>query len=104
VALKKKLSQVETLEWNYRLARVYDESRNITKAVTFYKKTLSTSNPSKEYYPARAALQLAYIYENLNKKTMASTYFKKVLSIRDHEYKTSLDHKAKSGLLRIQGK
>ncbi len=102
--LKLQLSTLEQLEWNYRLARVYDESRKIQPAIAYYKKTLTTPNPSNEYYPARAALQLAYIYEKLNKKSTAAKYFNKVLSVEGHEYKTSLDHKAKSGLLRIQGK
>jgi len=99
-----KLKPLEKLEWNYRLARVYDESRKINQAIAYYKKTLTTSNPTKEYYPARAALQLAFIYEKLNKKSLATKYFQKVLAIDGHEYKSSLDHKAKSGILRIQGK
>lgn len=102
--LKTKLSNIEKLEWDYRLARVYDESRKLNKAISFYKKTLLAPNPTKEYYPARAALQLGFIYEKQNNISLATKYFKKVLAIAGHEYKTSLDHKAKSGLLRIQGK
>lgn len=101
---KSKISTTEQLEWNYRLARVYDESNEINKAITFYKATIHAPNPSREYYSARAALQLAFIYEKKNQRTLATQYFKKVLSLTGHQYKTSLDHKAKSGLLRIQGK
>ena len=100
-ALKK---NAESLEWDYRLARVYDESNNITAAIKFYKKTLESQNPRMDYYPARSALQLAYIYEKRNQKSLAIQYFKMVLAMNGHEYKTSLDHKAKSGLLRIQGR
>lgn len=103
-SLKEKLTQTEKLEWDYRLARVYDEKHQVSNAITYYKKTLNSKNPTKEYYPARAALQLAFIYENKNQRTMAIEYFKKVLALDGHQYKTSLDHKAKSGLLRIQGK
>lgn len=102
--LKLNISTSEQLEWDYRLARVYDENRQTDNAIIYYQKTLQTANPFQEYYPARAALQLAYIYERKNKKDLASKYFKKVLALEGHEYKTSFDHKAKSGLLRIQGK
>ncbi len=98
------LPQVENLEWNYRLARAYDESRKTDQAIIFYKKTLASKNSNNEYYPARSALQLAFIYEKRNKKSIAMQYFKKVLALEGHEYKSSLDHKAKSGMLRIQGK
>ena len=101
--LKAGLTSAESLEWDYRLARVYDETNKLDDAIIFYKKTLESSNPTNEYFPARAALQLAFIYENKNNKTLATVFFKKVLSLEGHEYKTSLDHKAKSGLLRIQG-
>lgn len=103
-ALKANLPAVELLEWNYRLARVYDETKKTQLALAYYKKTLSTPNPSKEYYPARAALQIAYIHERTNNKVLATKYFKKVLSLEGHQYKTSLDQKAKSGLLRINNK
>ncbi len=101
--LKNNLGETENLEWDYRLARAYDETNKTAQAIAFYKKTLSADNPTEEYYPARAALQLAYIYEQQGKTALATTYFNRVLGIEGHEYKTSLDQKAKSGLLRIQG-
>ncbi len=101
--LKKGITEVEQLEWHYRLARLYDETNNLSKAISYYKQTIEAPNPTNEYYPARAALQLAFIYEQQNNNRLATYYFKKVLAIDGHQYKTSLDHKAKSGLLRIQG-
>jgi len=101
---KTKLNEREELEWNYRLARVYDESRKTNSAIIFYKRTLNTDNPTKEYYPARAALQLGFIFEKQNNRRLALSYFEKVLAMQGHQYKSSLDQKAKSGILRIKGK
>jgi len=86
------------------LARVYDESRKTNSAIIFYKRTLNTDNPTKEYYPARAALQLGFIFEKQNNRRLALSYFEKVLAMQGHQYKSSLDQKAKSGILRIKGK
>lgn len=102
-ARKSSLTAVESLEWDYRLARVFDETHDVNSAISFYKKTLAKPNPTQEYYPARAALQLAFIYETKNQRALATKYFNKVLSLDGHQFKTSLDQKAKSGLLRIQG-
>jgi hypothetical protein len=101
---KNNSSEREKLEWNYRLARVYDESRKMAPAISYYKQTLVSKNPNKEYYPARAALQLGFIFEKQNKRSLALSYFEKVLAMEGHQYKSSLDQKAKSGILRIKGK
>ncbi len=93
----------DELERIYRLARCYDEQHNMDKAIEHYKLSISMPNPTKAYFPARAALQLAYIYETKGQPNLANKYFKKVISYKDHEFKTSLDHRAKAGLLRIKG-
>ncbi|MEJ0081409.1 MAG: tetratricopeptide repeat protein [Puia sp.] len=54
----------------------------------------------REYYGARAALQIGYIYESQGDKKTALIYFRKVLDMKSHDYKNALDQKAKAGIER----
>ena len=56
-----------------------------------------------EYFAARAALQTGYIYEKKAAKKEAIRYFEMVLDMDDHEYKNSLDQRAKAAINRIKG-
>ena len=56
-----------------------------------------------EYFAARSALQIAYIYEKEGKKDLAIRYFQQCINMKDHDYKDSLDQKAKAGIARCKG-
>ncbi len=93
----------ERLEFVYRLARIYDDIGNYDSAVKAYIYTISIGITRHEYYAARSALQVGIIYENQGKKDLAVTYYEKCLEMEDHEYKNSIDQKAKAGIARCQG-
>ncbi len=93
----------EKLQFTYRYARINDDMRNDAEAIQYYLKTIEIGATRKEYFAARAALQIAEIYERQNKKTIAVSYYQKCLDMKDHEYKNSLDQKAKSGIARCTG-
>ena len=57
----------------------------------------------KEHYAARAALQIGQIYESHGQKALAITYYQKCLDMGEHDYKDSLDQRAKSGIARCKG-
>lgn len=97
-------SEAEKIEYYYRFARVYDDLAMDDKALEYYDYTLKIGANSTEYFAARAALQAGYIYEKRNNKSMALSYFNKVLDLDDHDYKNSLDQRAKSSINRINGK
>jgi tetratricopeptide (TPR) repeat protein len=92
------------LEYAYRLGRIYDDLGNEEEAISSYSVAISTGSQSRAYYAARAALQTGYIYERRKDYTSARNYFQKCLSMKDHEYKNSLDQKAKAGLMRCRQK
>lgn len=96
-------TEAEKLEYYYRMARVYDDMAMDDKALEFYDYTLKIGSNSTEYFAARAALQAGYIYEKRKNKAMALKYFNTVLNLDDHEYKNSLDQRAKSSINRING-
>jgi tetratricopeptide (TPR) repeat protein len=93
-------SDIEKLECQYRLGRINDDLGKNEEAIKYYTIAISLGLNSKEYYAARAALQVGEIYEREAKKKLAIQYFEKCMSMKDHEYKNSLDQKAKAGIER----
>jgi tetratricopeptide (TPR) repeat protein len=90
----------DQLEFEYRSGRIYDDLGREAEAVAAYQEALSMGKNRKEYYGARAALQLGYIYEKRGDKKNALVYFKMILDMRAHDYKNALDQKAKAGIER----
>jgi tetratricopeptide (TPR) repeat protein len=93
----------EKLEYIYRFGRVYDDLKQDDKALEYYKQTIQRGQYATEYFASRAALQAAQIYEQRGQKKEALEYYNKVLDMDDHEYKNSLDQRAKSGINRVRG-
>lgn len=93
----------ERCELAYRLARIYDGLGRKDDAITAYLTTIKTGEGLREYYAARAALQAGYIYEEKGDCGRAVGFFQKCLSLKDHDYKNSLDQRAKSGIARCRG-
>jgi hypothetical protein len=90
-------------ELAYRLGRIYDGLGRKDEAIAAYLTALKTGEHLKEYFAARAALQIGYIYESRGDKPTAISYFQKCLSLKGHEYKNSLDQRAKAGIGRCKG-
>jgi tetratricopeptide (TPR) repeat protein len=93
----------EKLELAYRMARIYDDMGKENEAIQFYETAIKLGKDRPEYYAARAALQMGFIYERRNKKKLAIASFQECLNMGDHEYKDSLDQKAKAGIARCKG-
>ncbi|HKG69978.1 MAG TPA: tetratricopeptide repeat protein [Segetibacter sp.] len=93
----------EKLEYAYRMARIYDEMGKDDDAIQFYEVAIELGKDRTEYYAARAALQMGFIYESRNQKSLAIASFQQCLDMGDHEYKDSLDQRAKSGIARCKG-
>ena len=91
-------------EYNYRMGRIYQAEAKFQKAITFYSKLIHESSGQKNYFASNSALQMGIIYEFLNKKVNATYYYELCLSMKDHEYKNSIDSQAKIGLKRLKSK
>jgi tetratricopeptide (TPR) repeat protein len=94
---------VEKCEYTYRLARIYDGLGKDDEAIAAYVNTIRMGEYLREYYSARAALQAGYIYERRGDKARAVIYFQRCLDLKDHDYKNSLDQRAKAGIARCKG-
>ena len=93
----------EKLEFSYRVARIYDDLGREEDAIRNYQIAIRLGENRKEYFAARAALQIGQIYEKRGQKTLAITWYQRCLDMDDHEYKDSLDQRAKSGIARCKG-
>ena len=96
-------SPEDKCELAYRLGRIYDGLGRKDEAITAYLATLRTGAHLREYFAARAALQTGYIYEQRGDRVHAISYFQQCLGLKDHDYKNSLDQKAKAGIARCKG-
>lgn len=88
----------EKAEYNYRMGRIYQRRNEPGTAIPYLTRALSLSEPDQLSFGATAALQLGYIYQQKNDRTHARSFFQKALSFKHHEYKNSVDNKARAGL------
>lgn len=95
--------QEDKLEYVYRAARIFDDLGREEEAINAYIATIKLGELRKEYFAARAAVQLGQLYEKRGQKSVAIQYYQRCLDMGDHEYKNSLDQHAKSGILRCKG-
>lgn len=93
----------EKLEFVYRVARIYDDLQRTDDAIKAYQAAIKMGQSRKEYFGARAALQLGQLYEQRGQKALAIQYYQQCIDMQGHEYKNSLDQRAKSGILRCKG-
>jgi tetratricopeptide (TPR) repeat protein len=93
----------DQLEYTYRIGRIYDGLNNYNKAVEYYNQAYNMGKLRTEYYAARAALQAGMIYEKNYNKKEAIRYYRLCLALGEHDYKSSLDQRAKSGIARCTG-
>ena len=93
----------DKLEFAYRAARIYDDLGRTDDAIRTYLITIKIGSNRKAYFASRAALQIAQIYEARGQKTLAIAYYQTCLNMEDHEYKDSLDQRAKAGIARCKG-
>lgn len=93
----------DKLEYAYRLGRIYDESGQDDQAIAMYEVTIKVGSNRQEYYAARASLQMGYIYEKRNDKAKAIECYQRCLNMKGHDYKNSLDQRAKAGMQRVNG-
>lgn len=93
----------EKLEFVYRLGRINDDINKTEDAIKFYNQAIEIGKERTEYFAARAALQIAMIYEKKGNKNEAIKYYNICLDMDNHDYKNSLDQRAKSGIARCKG-
>lgn len=93
----------DQVEFCYRAGRLFEDASNEEQALYYYAQTIRLGENRTEYFAARAALQTGMIYETKGQFPQAILWFKRCLNMEGHDYKNSLDQKAKAGLARCKG-
>jgi hypothetical protein len=91
-------SEKDQVELHYRKARLKHKSGNISLAILEYKEVIQKSGSDSWYFAPNSALQLGYIYEEKGDMEKATYYYNLALTYKKHEYKNSIDGKARSAL------
>lgn len=91
-------SHKEQVEYYYRKARLAHKTNDLSASKLFYVQSIDMTGDNPWYFGANSALNLGYIYQASNDLKNAKFYFEKALSYKRHEYKNSIDSKAKSAL------
>jgi len=88
----------EQTEYYYRKARLAHKTNDIPVAKKFYVQSIAMTNDNPWYFAANSALQLGYIAQDQKDYATAKKYFEQALGFKKHEYKNSIDNKAKAAL------
>jgi len=94
----------DLIEYTYRLARIYHEKGNLSRALDYYSQTVARGRNETYYFAAASAYQMGLIYENEGNAIKADSCYRRCLSLKTIEYRTSLNQKAKAGLNRLKNK
>ena len=95
-------NEKDSLEFTYRIGRIYHEWGKSDNSIPFYDKTIENGSKSEFYYAANSALKLGNIYEDKGDFNKALHYYKEAQSMKNDEYKNSINQKAKAGIHRIE--
>ena len=87
-------------EYAYRKARLAHKM-NRAEAIEYYRETINLTGQENWYFAPNACLQLGYLYQAQQKVKEAEEFFMRALAYRHHEYKNSIDSKARSALTQL---
>jgi Flp pilus assembly protein TadD len=91
-------------EYYYRKARLCHKTNRLDAAKLFYKQAIGLAGNEPWYFAPNSCLQMGYIALDHGRKSEAKKYFEKALDYKKHEYKNSIDAKAKSALAQLRKK
>ena len=94
----------DQIEYHYRKGRIYQYIGKTNEAIEAYKLAMEKGKKTNYYFPASASLQLGLIYEEQQEWEKAKASFHRCLEMKNHEYKNSIDTRAKSGIDRVKTK
>lgn len=98
VTEKSFISTEQKAEFNYRKGRILQKSGQNEQAVPYYNRAVALAKSEAPGFGAASALQLGYISMEKQDNADAIVQFKKAMSFKKHEYKNSIDNKARAAL------
>jgi len=95
-------SKSDQVEFYYRKARLLHKTSRTEAAKLFYRQTIDMSPGLHRYFAPNACLQLGYISREEGDAAAARSYFLQALRYDKHEYKNSIDSKARAALRQMR--
>ena len=95
-------NKIDSAEYDYRLARIYHAQKDTAKAERAYLNAFNQGRYFPRHFAANSALQLGNIYEQRGDKPKAKEWYQKCLWLPPHDYRNSIEQKAKAGLERVR--
>jgi tetratricopeptide (TPR) repeat protein len=92
----------DSVEYNYRLARIYDLMGDEDKAIIQYTKVMDEGGSTDWYFPANAALHAGILYESKGNAGQALDLYKRCLKMNHSSYKKSIAFRARQGIRRLE--
>lgn len=92
----------DKIEFNYRLGRIYDLSSREEQALRYYQKAIELGKNEPYSFAANAALWSGIIYEKVKNMSKAKVCYNTAINMKNHDFESSIEHKAKDGLKRIE--
>lgn len=102
VAQSELVRKKDKVEYFYRRARLEHGTRHDDAARLFYQQVIDMAGTEPWYFAPNACLQMGYLFMQDGDQARAREFFKKALSYKNHEYKNSIDSKAKTALNRMK--
>ncbi|NBB19373.1 tetratricopeptide repeat protein [Runella sp. CRIBMP] len=85
-------------EFHYRWGRTLQRQNRPDSSIVHYERAIALSQAQSLYFGATSALQLGYMYQAKGNNAKAIYHFKQALNYPKHEYKNSVDNKARAAL------
>ena len=63
-----------------------------------FERSVALTGSDEWVFAPNSALQLGYIQQQKGRKNKAKAYFEQAIAYKNHEYKTSVDNKARAAL------
>lgn len=92
----------DSVEFYYRKARLLQKQNRFTEAKLLYDKVIKDSENGSWYFAPNSCLQQGYMALSEGNEEQAEGYFRKALQFTNHEYKNSIDSKARSALSQMK--
>jgi len=89
------LNNIQTAEYNYRMARILTTIGNVDEAKQYYQKVVKSGTDAELYYPAYSAYYLGIIYKQEGNKEKSNEWFKLCHKTNSPIYSESIHRKAK---------
>ncbi len=101
ISPQERITKRDQAEFPYRKARLYHKQNNLQEAKLYYEQCIQITGNEPWYFAPNACLQLGYIALIESDRATAKLYFDQALTYKKHEYKNSIDSKAKSALAQL---